>query len=294
MYKVYNAREILEDVELAIQQKRPLSLLRGGDGTLGVFSVCFLNGFVKIGHWATFPNETNRLVRKRGKPIGADLVRLLLSRVSIPWEKRLEFFGNTIQYLKEADYIDSFQNYAPGSIKALGNQVLAENWDKILKGVGINLENKKFCDPRFNFFCMLKDQLNLFDIIKGRKVFCVSNMKFKWLRQIAGASGTQFYVITRNIKSPTGNGMYFEMNKIIESCKASNADLFLVGAGFVGRNICGALRQQGKVVLDVGSLFDYWSDLRNDIVLPTVKKMIKYDPKAKVFYKTPEFKSTIL
>jgi hypothetical protein len=294
MYKVYNSNEILQDVDLAIKEKRPFSLLRGGDGTLGVFSVCFLNGFIKIGHWSTEANSTNRLVRKRGKPIGADLVKLLLSRVSIPWEKRLQFFGNTIQYLKEADYIDSFQNYAPGSIKALGNQVLAENWDKILKGVGINLENKKFCDPRFNFFCMLKDQTNLFDIIKGRKIFCISNMKFKWLKELSGAASTQFYVITRNIKCPTGNGMYIEMNRINQVAKNSTADLYLVGAGFVGRNICGYLRQEGKVVLDVGSLFDYWSGLRNEIVLPTVKKMIQYNPNTKLFHKIGEYKSIIL
>jgi len=287
MYKIYNSVEILQDVDSAIKEKRPFSLLRGGDGTLGVFSVCFLNGFIKIGHWSTEPNNTNIQIRRRGKPIGEQLVKLLLDRVSIPWNRRIHFFQNTIQYLKDADYIDSFQNYSAGSIKVIGNQELAKNWDKILSGVGIDLTNKKFCDPRFNFFCMIKEQMNLFDIMKDRAVFCISNNKFPWLVQYSGAKSVNYFVISGNIKNIKGNGLYNQMNQINNTAIAANADLYLVGSGFVGRNICGVLRQNRKVVLDVGSLFDYWTGKRDDIPLPSIRKMIKFNPKTKCFHKLP-------
>jgi len=67
-----------------------------------------------------------------------------------------------------------------------------------------------------------------------------------------------------------------------------------VNTGFVGRNICGYLRRQGKVVLDVGSLFDYWSGFRKEIILPSIKKMIFYNRKTKFFQKLPQYKDVIL
>jgi len=293
-YRISNSQEILEDTNSHIKNKIPFSLLRGGDGTLGMFSVIFLNGFVKVGHWSLTYNKTNKKLKRMGKPIGEELAKKLLRYVNIPWEKRVEFFENTISYLNEADYIDSFQNYSSKSIKTLANRVLVENWDKILQGVNIDLNNKKFCDPRSNFYLLINNQYNLFDVMKGRNIFYVCNTKFNWLKKRCGASSLSFYLLPTIIDSINGNGLYDQMDLIIEKCISVDADLYLVGGGFVGRNISGKLKQLGKVVIDLGSLFDYWSGKRTDIVLPAIKKMIYYNSTTRLFHKRPKFKSIIL
>jgi hypothetical protein len=274
---IINSCDILRYLEAKIKRKKPFSLLRGGDATLGVLAVLNCSDLIGRGLWA--PRE-----RSGFKEYGITRVRRLTNLVGIPQNKIKEVFDETIEHMKRANYIDGFLEgrYKREHFKSFSDWEVVKHWAKIYKRCGIDVKNKDFCDPRFNYFVALDGQYNIFEFLEGKSLFCVCNHKIPKLREITRK--VDYYNIPENVIRGTNKlwSVYSEISKTVIK-NANRYDVFLVGAGFLGRNIAGRIRNAGGRVLDVGSLFDYWSGRKKNIPFKGTNWLLRYNQKTMLF-----------
>lgn len=283
MNSVYPSTEILSHLQTNIENKKPFSLLRGGDTTLAIFSLFFTPGIVESGKWYPYRDRTNQAFNLFGKA----LALRSLDYVSIPRKRVKEFFGKTIVFMKQADYLDSFENYSMEDFKRgiRGDWAVVSKWKEIYSAIGIDIRKKKFCDARFNLHCCIEGQLNLLDIIQDKKIFCICNTEINELSNVA--SSVDYHLIPNEFRNPRGNKFFKQIPSIKKLIMrtAKEYDLFLIGAGFIGRNFCGMVKRYGGRSLDVGSLFDYWSGARPEVIFKGSAKRIEYNPETMLFTK---------
>jgi len=253
--KIYKVKEILEEIECAILNKKPFSLIRIGDG-----GVDFLR--------SVLTNNIERLL-------------VILGKEGIPHTKIYSIFYLFGKYCSQANFIDYPDIYHTkefwprfkkpkatlitkdwrntyNDIKIYNNEkfFLMKQWKDIYNDAEIY--NDQYCNPEFNFLSLLKgiNEKNLIDIIRNKTVYCITNfIETKPLLQtvcnvkIIRIVGTGKNLYKRNYKDVT---------KFIKK-NANKCDLWFVGAGEIGRIFSGMIKQHGGRTIDIGSVFDCWS-----------------------------------
>lgn len=237
MWNFYKVDYILDKLQNAINNKVPFSLIRFGDG-----------GLKLIYYFLTDEkNELRKISEKEGIPLRK------MREVLEAWR----FFANS------ADFIDSPQCYFEGfwdRYKLLGEKrskksySLLRNWDIIYSLIGI--ENKNFCNPEINFLSILNFKNNLFDLLKNRKICCITNHDN--IQNFLNISGIEVEVI-KIVGWYQNHFDYFkETIDKINNYINMDFDLFLIGAGELGRIYTGYIKFLGGRAFDLGSVFDFW------------------------------------
>ncbi len=168
----------------------------------------------------------------------------------------------TLFFVNNATFCDTYDAYylINKNKKSVGR--VGRNWNKIHEQAGI--VNTKYCSPVLHYFSIVNNEFNLFDIMKNRKIFCISNQIeiCKDLKEKSGATVIDYYKIPRQgIKGAHYLNHYQNILDLIDS-KAKEYDLFLIGAGFLGRIYCNRVKIKGGRSFDSGRLFDVWSETR--------------------------------
>ena len=266
--KIYNTLEILEDLERAINNKTPFSLIRFGDGGIKLIHAYFYND----------NKQLDEIVEKEGIPL--DKIKNLIDLWAIS--------------ASTADYVDTPAVYFSRTFwpRVKGHKMMSEKtidrlkmWRRIYQIA--NFDINKYCNPEINFLSCL----NIFgergfpNFLKDKK-FCVISSRRDLHTVLKDYDFDSIHVpgftLNQYRKFPQ------ILNKIKEDAK--KYDLWLVAAGELGRVYSGIIKFHGGISFDIGSTVDFWVtkeiplrlnqyvgvDLEDDMRLTLIGKGIEY------------------
>ena len=233
---IYKIDEIFNKLENCINYRIPFSLIRYGDGGL------------KLIHSLLYKddNQLLKIIKKEGLPKN-NLIEIL------------DLWG---YYARRADFIDSPEVYYNRTfwprIKKKGKPISSEtdemmrNWKELYNRA--EFDNENYCNPESNCLFIIRrfGKRNLFDLIKGKKVCCITakpEIKFLFpdfdIVEIVGQWQNQY------VKS---------FNKVVNIIKntAREYDFWLVAAGELGRVYSGLIKEYGGRCLDIGFVIEFW------------------------------------
>lgn len=256
--KIHTTEEILKDLNQCIVKKKPFSTIRYGDAVYGMVASFLCPGLIDSGKW------------KGSK--GRKFANTIMGQLTIPTNNRLGFINRVVRAADNANYCDSFEAYHYlDSKKGVG--IVGEKWKDIHECVGIT--NTSYCSCYLHYFSIVDGEYNLLNIMNGRKIFCVSNQVHiaRKLQEVSGAATIDTYQIPRRGRSGKHFREHFRKIMNIIRDNARNYDLFLIGAGFLGKVYCDKIKRCGGRAFDAGRLFDLWSGVR--VVDSRPKRFIK-------------------
>jgi len=251
--EIYKVKYILEELEDAIINKKPFSLIRIGDG-----GIDFLR--------SVLINNTERLI-------------IISEKEGIPPTKIYSLFYLFGKYLSQANFIDTpevyFNNDFWPRFKRPKISSTLEDWRNICttkmynsekfflmkqwKDIYYNSEinNSRYCNPEFNFLSLLRgvNEKNLIDIIRKKTVYCITNNEEvkPILQKICNVKIIEIVGWHKNLYKNN----YKSVSKFIKK-NASRPDIWLMGAGEWGRVFSGMIKQHGGRTVDMGSIFGCW------------------------------------
>jgi hypothetical protein len=269
---VYPTLQILHHFNESIENKSPFSIIRFGDAVLGILSVFLAPDVLSVGKWHG----------AKGKRMANNI----LGQLTVPNKMRRKLCLRMVTAANRCDYLDSYDAYKLIRSRRLG--ILARSWKQIHKAVGI--DNTSYCSCFVHYFSIVYDEYNLFDIMKDRRIFCITSreMCIDNLKTKSNAAEIDFYRIPRRGRKAMHYRKHFQ--KVMQICKshANNYDFFLIGGGFLGKLYCDQVKRFGGRAFDAGRLFDFWSQAR--IIDSAPKRFLQYDPKLMLCHrlKTPK------
>lgn len=228
---LYKLQHILDDIKFHLEKELPFSMCRLGDGDIKMMAN-LLKGEA--------PEEK---FKQQGIPTG-----------KIP--EILNLYKETAN---SANYVSSFDMYFNDEIwnrpLSPGTMSKIKKWKDYYAKVGITNEN--YCSPEIGFLFFLNESNNLFSILKERRIGLITsfpNVSFK-----LNSAGYN----THPIIIPPLSGKHYEKYETIkEKIKSTidKFDIFLVGGGTLGRGYSQCIKQNGKVAIDIGQVFDAWDN----------------------------------
>lgn len=238
---------ILNDLEEHIQQKKPFSIIRYGDAIYGIIASFRAPKLIDRGKWKD---------RK-----GLTASNNIMGQLTIHPYKREQVVSQLIKAAEEANYCDSFDAYFHLNTRK-GVGILGEKWKDIHEAAGIT--NDKYCSAFVHYFSIIDGEMNLFELMKGRRIFCISNQTqiVTRLQKVSKAKVIKSYRIPR--RGRKGGHYKLHYRKVMKFIRnnAKKYDLFLVGAGLLGKLYCAEIKRQGGRAFDAGRIFDFWGGKR--------------------------------
>lgn len=231
---LYKLDHIMNDIEDSIIKEIPFSIIRLGDGDL------------KILHEL----KTGKFDSKRWR------------REGFKKTDRQEILDMYVNACNNANYVSSFEMFLDGTFwrtveprRALSEDCVPfiKNWKNFYLELGITNEN--YCSPEIGWqlFLKRKGKKNLLDILKGKRV-CLITCYGK-TKQIFIQKGIKISLISIPGRFKNHYSKFDQIkNSIKEICKHTN--IFLVGAGAVGRGYSSYIKTIGKIAIDIGKVFD--------------------------------------
>ena len=231
---IYKVDYVIDEIEYCYINKKPFSIVRPGDGALKLFKTHILKRY----------DVSNEKFIQQGIPV--EWVPATVDRFA--------------QACNEANYILSFELYLTQPEKfpryfSTHTAALVDDWKNIFKTVGIKNEN--YIGPNTEFAFFRKDCKNVFDIIRGGNICAINNFTDP-IKKLSDILDTE----VKHVKIPGEYGKHHTvfkrvMTNITSLCKTY--DVFLVGAGDLGRAYSMKIKQQGKIALDIGNVFTAWN-----------------------------------
>lgn len=246
MVHIHTTEEILKDLNSCIENKDPFSIVRFGDAIYGILSSFLCPNVIPAGKWS--------------RSVGRRRSNNILGQLTIPDDKREDMCNMMVDAANNANYIDSYDAYKMIRRRRLG--IIARMWQDIHNCCGIT--NTSYCSCFVHYFSIVQSEYNLFDIMKGRKIFCITSRLqcLKKLEELSGAEVLDSYRIPRRGRKARHFRDHFEeVNRIINK-NATKYDLFLIGGGFLGKLYGDNIKKNGGRAFDAGRLFDFWSNVR--------------------------------
>lgn len=276
---IHGTQEILIDLNYHIETGLPFSTVRFGDGCLAIcVSLARRNNSLSF-RWPEikhYKDITQSIFWKLGIPPNEGTAVI----------KKLIWSANTANYIDSQDavFVDLLTESSLGrqfnrttNISSIwdrlvlhrrhwrkGHGVLASKWKEIHIQTGI--KNQYYCNPWLHYFSLINGEYNLLDIIEGKRIFCISNRienPVMLLRKTSGAEVVDYFRIPRRGGKRRGSRIHYpryfpQVSNIIKR-KARKYDLFLIGAGLLGKIYCGLVKQHGGRAFDLGQIFDIWN-----------------------------------
>lgn len=235
--RMYTVREILTELDDCIKTKKPFSLIRLGDGGLK-----FLETII-------YGTNTSRFLE-------------ILDKEGIPYNKVYPIFHLWGKFAREANFIDSPEIYFTDKFwprfteqKRMRVLPVIKDWRKIYQNA--EFDNDHFCNPEVNFLMLIErnDCPNLIDVIKNKKIRSITDHQVinKFLSNVCDSSVLE-------ISGWFQNQFINSFRSVTKEIKrdAKKYDLWLVGAGELGRVYTGLIKKHGGRAVDIGSVFDCW------------------------------------
>lgn len=242
---IYTITEIMNEIDVAIKNKEPFSLIRLGDGGLKLIYSILYNDTIQI----------KKISKKEG----------------IPYSKFVDVFELWGYYLRRSNFIDSSEVYFTNKFwdrlrdERLGVSKKTTKKLKEWKTLYYNAEidHERFCNPETNYLsCLESKNPNLIDIITNRNVCIISTHNIDKLRR--------FIPICKHIDTIKIVGQYDDhynkcYNDVVDKLNrlSTKYDLFLVAAGELGRIYSGIIKENGGRSFDIGFMVDYWCKENN-------------------------------
>jgi len=246
LVKVNSTKKILTDLNRCIVKKKPFSIVRFGDAVHGIVCVFTCPDIIDNGKWSG----------DKGKKLSNSI----LGQLTIPTKRRKQVVNRVIVSANRANYCDSYDAYKLLGSNYLG--ILGRKWKEIHEGAGIT--NTNYCSCFVHYFSIVDGEYNLFDIMKGRRIFCITS-KIGILDKVKEVSGAK-EIVGCHIPGRGRGRKHFRnhFSKTIGLIRtnAKNFDLFLIGAGLLGKIYCDEVKKNGGRAFDCGRLFDFWSEKR--------------------------------
>lgn len=259
---IYSTEEILKDLNQHIIKKKPFSTTRLGDAGHGIIASFMCPDLIDVGKWSG--RKGNR---------GSNNI---LGQLTVPTPERKRLVRRVIKACDNSNYTDCYEAfYDLDSKKGVG--ILGRKWKEVHECCGIN--NEDYCSSFVHYFSIVDGEYNLFDLMKGRRIFCITSMtqNLARLKAVSGAKVIDHYRIPRRGRRARHYKDHFKkVCKLIRQ-RAKNYDLFLIGAGFLGKIYCDVVKQNGGRAFDAGRLFDFWAGARQIDSRP--KRFITYSNK---------------
>lgn len=157
-----------------------------------------------------------------------------------------------------------------------------DDWRAVLR----NMVRQKLLGAKQKVCCMdntvIMSQKGLYaDIIRGADVYCISCRDVTQKLIHAGARNVINKFIPPQASPRMGRVLAFEKHypdlyNEITNWIQENAcgNLFLVGAGGLGKIYCAKIKLAGGVAIDIGSLFDGWAGLKTRTYLDDFSKFL--------------------
>ena len=235
--RIYKVDEILEELDDAIKNRKPWSIIRLGDGGIKLIEGVLRN------------QNQKRLLD-------------ISDKEGIPMNKMYSVFYLWGRYARETNFIDSCDVYFndefwPRSINA-PMIPLVRSWKKLYNDSEFITKKTRYCNPEVNFLMLLKGRgkTNLIDMIRCRKICCITNYP-KSIEVLRKNADVKMIKIVDFYENHYKN-CYKNVTKFIKN-NANKYDLFLVGAGELGRVYSGLIKQHGGRAVDIGSVFNCWA-----------------------------------
>jgi len=231
--EIYKVKYILEELEDCMTNRKPFSTIRLGDGG------------IKMLHSILTNNQ--------------DRILSILKKEGISPTKIYPIFYLFGKYFSQANFIDTPEMYFSEKFWPRFTREdiipIIRDWNNIYHDSEI--DNDRYCNPEINFLSILKGvhKKNLISLIRGKKIYCITNYPQvksvlnkicdSKIIEIVGFYGNQY------------KNNYKDVTKIIKK-NANKCDLWLVGAGELGRIYSGLIKQYGGRSFDIGSVFNFW------------------------------------
>lgn len=253
-YKFVSSEVLLKDLNKHIEYGKPFSNIRLGDG-------CSLT----ILHYL-YIDKLREICRKEGLNLFKYTVKLKnglkKKRYGRYTEEEFKKICNrVIRYCNQANYIDrldSFYEYSNyGKNEKNVEMAIVNNWQYVWKTFGINNDN--YTSMFANLYSIVKDEYNLFDVASGKNIFCISNEPngVKAFSNFSNAKKVDSYILP---KSHYDQPLHFKKVCRLIRRNINEYDLFLIGAGFLGKIYLGLVKQLGGCSFDTGRCFNFWAD----------------------------------
>ena len=257
--------QVVRDIEYSVNNKKPFSLIRFGDGGLKLIER-YYNG-----------ESLDSISNKEGIPLS------FFDELISGWKK----------YANEANYIDSPLFYMGDDIFSKRNKVstktknLMARWEEIYGKIGFT--NPNICNSEIGFMLFTENaKRNLIDLLGFNSVCCITN--FHEARKILLP-----YVDGVTIKLIPGffgdfyNARYESLVAEIKR-EATKYNLWLVGAGELGRLLTGLIKEHGGVAIDIGKVFDVWVNRK---INKRMKKILRLSDKHRLMFTIGDPSETI-
>lgn len=230
----YKVDSVLNDVKFHLDEKKPFSLVRVGDGDLKL-----LTGIHK--------GRINKQKFRRSGIPDKDA------------DKLIQIYRDGCN---TANYTSSFEHYLTDRMWnrkfSKGTSSKVQEWKKIYKNIGII--NKNFCSPEIGFLMFVKDiENNLFNLLTNRKVCLITC--YKQLGKIFQKTDLDVSVFTI---PAIGRGHYnvygTRIQQLEEFVRSKRHDIYLVSAGALGKGYSRHIKGAGGISIDIGQVAAFWNN----------------------------------
>jgi len=239
--EVTRVKTILLDLERSIEEKKPFSLIRFGDGGIKFIHSVLYNDWKQL--------------------------RVITKKEGIPLTKVLDIFKMWGFYARRANYIDTPQVYFDINfwqrIKKLPDRPMSKETVRRLKMwkdlySRAEFDNDNYCNPEAHFLMIVKlsrSRKNLLDVMRRRKICFITNRPEVSLKFRDFCDITVFSIVGQ-YESHYANSFQDTSDFIKE--KANSYDFWLVSAGEIGRIYSGLIKENGGRSVDIGFVVNFW------------------------------------
>jgi len=255
---LYTLQEVLDDIKINLENQQPFSVVRLGDGDLKLLD--------RLVHGKINPNK--------------------FDRSGIPHDKGKWLLKLYRRACNDANYTSSFEMYYTDSFWdrkfSSGTKKKIINWKELYEKMGIT--NTNFCNPEIGHLLFLTNRENLLEISKDYKVClitCFPNAEQRLKRNKLNVSS----IIIPKLNAGHYN-KFEDIKKQIQD-NLENIDLFLIGAGALGKGYSFIIKQGGGIAVDVGQVMNYWAGQR---IADRFRGILNADPKGLTFRLTKRAK----
>lgn len=229
----YKVGHVLKDIEFHLNENKPFSLVRVGDGDLKL-----LSGLHK-----------GRINKQKFR------------RSGIPERDSNQVLKIYRDGCNNANYTSSFEHYSTYRMWnrkfSKGTTSKVKAWKSIYADVGIT--NKNFCSPEIGFLLFLKDiENNLLNLLTNKKVCiitCYKNLATKFGERL----NANVFVIPA-----IGRGHYrvygTRLQLLEEFVRSKRFDIYFVSAGALGKGYSDHIRGAGGISIDIGQVAAFWNN----------------------------------
>jgi len=241
---IHETNIILKNLQQHIKKGKPFSNIRLGDACNIVLGLVLVSGkFKKLMQMDGAGRSYNR--------------KIVRGRIGIPPKELHIICKRLVKYCNEANYIDNlYLTKDMNRHRHPYEQRIYSLWERSHKLLGIH--NQNYSSPLLNHWSVVEGDKNLYQIMKGKRVYFINNaapiVMRKFRKHCSKIGGIRTLPIP---KKQFHSGQFEEIQETIEK-EVDNYDLFLIGAGILGKIYCGYVKELGGVAFDVGRVFKMW------------------------------------